>query len=103
MLIDELQEQLKTIEPDITTLETFWKNAGLDERFHELKALSSQENFWQHKDQTPILRELQKISEQRERYYLVVNGYQELKELLALFETDETQLKQLQITEFASM
>ncbi len=45
MLIDDIREQLKIIEPDIATITTYWKNSGLDTRYHDLTTHSNQENF----------------------------------------------------------
>ena len=71
MLIDELQEQLKSIEPDITTITSYWKNSGLEQRFTTLDTQSQQETFWQNPDQTAILKEL-------DQYLLIVNHMRKL-------------------------
>lgn len=95
MLIDELQESLKSLEPDVATIKMFWQGSGLEQRFKDLEARSTQETFWQDPQQTEVLKELQRLRLQREQYLHVVNTYQELNELLDLFKEDETELKKL--------
>ncbi len=92
MLIDELHEQLKAVEPNITTIKTFWGNSGLEQRFQELTAQTSQENFWQHPQQADILKELQRIRVQRDQYLHVTQTYTDLNELVDLFAHDESEL-----------
>jgi peptide chain release factor 2 len=92
MLIDELQEQLKSIEPDIATINAYWTNSGLEQRFTALDTQSKQENFWQDPNQTAILKELQRIKLQREQYLYIALAQKELPELLELFAHDEAEL-----------
>jgi len=95
MLIDELQEQLKSMEPDIATIKAYWKNAGLEKQFNELTTQSTQENFWQHPDQTKILKELQHVRNQREQYLHITQTHQEISELIELFKDDEQELQKI--------
>ncbi len=95
MLIDDLKEQLKHVEPDIQAIKSYWQNAKLEEEFQKLTAQSMQEDFWKNPEQTEILQALQKVKLQREQYLEVINSYQELLELLDLFSTDEQELKKL--------
>jgi len=92
MLIDELQEQLKSMEPDIATINAYCSNSGLEQRFTTLETQSQQENFWQNPDQTAILKELQRIKLQREQYLYIMHAFKELPELLSLFAEDEKEL-----------
>ncbi len=92
MLFDEFQEQLKHIEPDIETITTYWKNAGLETTFEELDTKSKQEEFWKDPKQAKILKELQRIRVQRDQYLYVTQAYQELMELIELFKDDEQEL-----------
>jgi peptide chain release factor 2 len=92
MLIDELKEQLKNIEPDIATIKTYWENAGLENRFQELDAQTKEPDFWQHPEQTNISKELQRIRTQREQYIYIMKTKDELAELLDLFAEDEKEL-----------
>ena len=95
MLIDELRLQLKEAKPDLDIIHTFWTQSNLEDRFQELQTLSSREDFWQHPQQTEVLKELQAIKLQREQYQTVMQSYQDLIELLELFEHDEEELKKL--------
>ena len=95
MFIDELKLRLKEIKPDLDIIHTFWTTAKLEDRFQELHTLSNQESFWQNPNQTEILKELQAIKIQREQYSSVMQSYQELDELIDIFENDENELQKL--------
>jgi len=95
MLFDDLQEQLKNIEPDIATIKAYWENAKLETEFQDLHNQSIQENFWQNEKQTEILKELQRIRLQREQYTHVLNSYQDLSDMIDLFKEDESELRKL--------
>ena len=95
MLLDELQERIKSTEPDIATIKAFWQNSGLEERYQKLAAQSNEENFWQNPQQTEILKELQRIRVQRDQYLAIAQGYQELLELIELFKDDEQELARI--------
>ena len=73
MLLDDLKEQLKTLDPDIHTITTFWHNSKLNERFTQLEQETRQEHFWQNPRQAEILKELQSIRHQREQYIYIIN------------------------------
>ena len=96
MLIDELKEQLKNLEPDIVTIQSYWQNAQIEDLFLQLEKQTLQESFWQDPNQADILKELQRIRLQREQYTQVVNGHAELIEMVDLFAQDEKELQKLQ-------
>lgn len=95
MLYEELQERLKAIEPDITTIKAYWQNAGLEQQYTDLDTQSNQENFWQNPNQATILKELQKIRLQRDQYLFITRTKQEITELLELFKESESELQPL--------
>lgn len=95
MLVDELKEKLKSIEPDLTVIKNYWNNSGSEAEFEQLSSLSNQENFWQNPNQTEILKELQAVKTQRERYLSTITTHQELQELIDLFAQDEDELKKM--------
>ncbi|MGE4168039.1 MAG: peptide chain release factor 2 [Candidatus Babeliales bacterium] len=95
MLVDELREKLKAIEPDLQIIKQYWHNANLEPEFKRLESLSMQEDFWQHPQQTAILKELQSIRTQREQYLEVMRSYDEVCEFIDLFSEDETELQKL--------
>jgi peptide chain release factor 2 len=92
MLIDDLQEQLKSIEPDIQTIVSFWNNAQCEKKFQELEKISQEEEFWKNPKQTEISKELQQIRNVREQYLHVTRGHKDLIELLSLFADNEEEL-----------
>lgn len=95
MLIDDLKEKLKSVEPDIKVIETFWKNSSLETEFERLHVLSSEENFWQNPKQAEILKELQRIRNLREQYIEIMENRREFPELLDLFSTEESEIVKL--------
>lgn len=96
MLYDELQEKIKALEPDITTIKAYWANANIEKTFQELHEQSIQENFWQNPKQTEILKELQRVRTQREQYEHATKSYVEFAEMVQLFKEDEEELKKLE-------
>ena len=96
MLIDELDEQLKNLDPDIKTISTFWNNSGLEKEFHNLLTQSEQVDFWQKPDQTEILKELQRIRILRDQYLYITQAQSDLPEMIKLFQDDTTELEKLQ-------
>lgn len=97
MLIDELKEQLKSLEPDLATIKQYWANSGLEQQFEALETQTSQEDFWKDPQQAKISKELQRIRTQREQYQGVIKSFQEIGELLDLFENDEQELQKISV------
>jgi len=97
LLIDEIQEQLKKTEPDITTIKTYWNNSNLEQRFKELEKQSETEDFWKNPKQAETLKELSKIKQQREKYTTIIQTYNEIVELTELFKEDELELEKIKI------
>lgn len=95
MLVDELREQLKEMKPDLQTIKTCWEQSGFEEKFEQLNTESHGENFWKRSDQAVVLKELQAIKNMRERYLSVMAEYEELSELVELFQNDERELDKL--------
>jgi len=95
MLIDELKEQLKNIEPDLATIKAFWSNAQLEQEFQKLQTQSLQESIWGTPEHAILLKNLQKIRVQKEQYTTIINTYKELNEFIDLFATDEQELAKL--------
>ncbi len=103
MLIDDLQEQLKKLEPDIATIKTFWANADFETNYQKLNTESQAEDFWQNPNQIEIAKELQAIKLQREMYQTITQGFVDTQEMLSLFANDEVELQKLaqEIRKFA--
>lgn len=98
MLIDDLNEQLKLIEPNILLIKEYWENAKIPNQLTELQILSQAPDFWQKTTEAKLL---QKLQDQLDTYNSMLNGYQELGELITLFENDESELKKLQTDIYA--
>jgi len=97
MLIDDLRELLKSIEPDIHTIKKFWANAGIEQEYQKLQEQIHQEDFWKHPNQAKISQQFEQIKEQRKAYNDIVQNYEEFVEFLELFSQDETELKRIQV------
>ncbi len=95
MLADELYEILKKSEPDLETLQNYWKQSGNEETFKKLALLSQDENLWQKPQQAAILKSFQKIRTQRDQYFQAIHTHKELNELINLFKDDQLELEKL--------
>lgn len=95
MLIDELREQLKAVEPDVATVKTFWHNSQRATKLQELSTLINTEDFWKHPERDTISSEHHDIKEQAETYEGFMNAYQEFLELIELFKDDEEELAKI--------
>lgn len=95
MLIDDLKEQLKHLEPAIVTITEFWQNSSLEGDFQRLTAISQEENFWQNPQQAQISKSLQHIRTKKELYDAIMYEKNELEELLTLFAEDQTALQKI--------
>jgi peptide chain release factor 2 len=95
MLIDDLKELLRTLEPDITTIKAYWHNAHFDTKINDLEKISLEESFWQNPDQARILKELQALKTQLEQYEFITKGYQDFYDLIDLFAQDEQELQKI--------
>ncbi|MBM17475.1 MAG: peptide chain release factor 2 [Epsilonproteobacteria bacterium] len=96
MIIDQLKEILKSIEPDIQLITEFWKNSGLPTTLVNLEKQSLEENFWQNPNQTKILKELQKIKSLSDEYTTIISSYTDLHDMLNLFDDNEQEAATLE-------
>lgn len=97
MIIDQLKELLKNLEPDIKTICTFWQSSNFDQELQTLEASSIQEDFWKHPDQTTILKKLQKLKNLANEYHQIISSFQEFKEMLEIFDDQEAAALQISI------
>jgi len=95
LLVDELLEQLKQISPDIETIQSYWANSGIEKRFEILEKETNKEDFWKHPKQADISKELSQVKQQRETYQHITKSYDEMGELIGLFEQDEQELQKI--------
>jgi peptide chain release factor 2 len=95
MLIDELKETLKNLEPDINAIKSFWQNSKYSENFESFDKEINQENFWQNPKRTEILKEHQNLKSLKDSFDEIIKSYEENIELLDLFEQNEQELIKL--------
>lgn len=93
MIIDDLKQHLKDLEPNITIIKNYWNTAGIENTYQQLESESNKETFWQNPDKTEILQKLQQVKNKREAYLSIINTYQDMKDFLTLFENDEQELQ----------
>ncbi|MCK5615349.1 hypothetical protein KAR91_76505, partial [Candidatus Pacearchaeota archaeon] len=97
MLLDDLREDLKTIEPDIVTIKTYWEKSGIEKEYSSLDAQANKEDFWKHPEQAEISKNLHALKQRKEQYITITSLYEEIPELIDLFAEDETELEKLKI------
>ncbi|MBU4269450.1 peptide chain release factor 2 [Candidatus Dependentiae bacterium] len=95
MLIDELKETLKNLEPDINAIKLFWQNSKNNEKFESLEKEINQENFWQNTKRIEISKEHQNLKTLKDNFNEIINLYTETIELLDLFAQNEEELLKL--------
>jgi peptide chain release factor 2 len=93
MIIDDLKQKIKDLEPNITIIQDYWKTAELEQEFIKLETITNDQDFWQHPDRTEILQKLQHLKTKRQSYLEIINGLQDIKDLIMLFESDEKELQ----------
>lgn len=96
MLIDDLKELLKSIEPEIEIIKKFWQNSGFEEEYKNLHAHVHQETFWQHPERIALSQRFEHLKEQQESYNNIIKNYEEFSELLNLFSQDEDELTRIE-------
>lgn len=95
MLIDDLTLLLKELEPDVATVQAFYKNAGFEEKWAALEEQIHTETFWQHPDQAKIQKEHHHLTSLRDEYQVLMHAFEENKEMLNLFGDQEADLIKL--------
>ena len=93
MLIDDIQEKMKKLEPDIATIKTFWVNAQFTQKIADLEVKSQDPEVWKDPSKAYILKDLQAFKNQSEQYHTIMQAFEDNKEMLDLFKDDETQLQ----------
>ena len=48
MLLDDLRDQLKSVEPELDSIKKCYANAKLAEQFEKLEQVMHDENFWKN-------------------------------------------------------
>ena len=96
MIIDDLKQSIKDLEPNITIIKEYWQTAQLEEQFLELQSTSNQEDFWQNPEKTEIFQKLQQLKLKREVYLDIINSYYDTQDMINLFAQDEKELQALE-------
>lgn len=92
MLIDELRENLKDIEPNIIAIKKFWQNSKSEEKFKELDDKINKEDFWKDKESAQILKKHQRLKILKEKIKETTDSYNDNIEMLNLFSENEPEL-----------
>lgn len=95
MLIDELRDQLKSVEPELIAIKTFYAGSKIKEQFDDLESQIHSEDFWKRTDNVKISKKHQQIKLLVEKYDELTSAYQESYELLDLFEENEEELQNI--------
>lgn len=95
MLLDDLQEQLKSLAPDITIIKNYWEQSPLEKRFRDLEKETVQEEFWKNPNQAELLKELQRIKQVRDNYLYIMQSNKDIPEFLQMFGDEPGELKKL--------
>ena len=97
ILIEQLLEKLKNLEPHILVINDYWKSSNFQDSFKKLTLESEDPNFWQNPSSGKILKEIQRLKKIIESYEFITKTYNELPELINLFENDQQELSKLDI------
>lgn len=97
ILPDQLLDKLKSLEQHIAVIQNYWSSSNITTKLEELTTQTEEPNFWQHPNNGQILKELQKLKNINNSYLLITKNYQELPELIALFNNDQNELTKLDI------
>lgn len=93
MLVDELREKIKSVEPDVQAITTFVAQANLEQKVKELDAQVNAENFWQHPQRDTLSSQYRKIKQTTDDYTAIMTQYRECAELIELFSDNEAELE----------
>ncbi len=97
ILVDQLFEKIKNLEPHITVIQNYWNSANLEKSLKDLSEETEDPSFWQNQQSGKILKELQKIKKTVTAYNSIIKTYQDMPELISLFKNDQTELAKLDI------
>lgn len=92
MLIDELREQLKSIEPTLTAIDAYWVNANIGKIYEELDQQVNAEDFWKNPQRDTILADHRRLRQLVEDYHAITQSYKDNSELIELFADNEEEL-----------
>jgi len=97
ILIEQLLEKLKNLEPHIKVIQNYWSSSIFEETLKKLTLESEEINFWQNPSNGKILKEIQRLKKIITEYQTITKNYSELPELINIFENDQQELAKLDI------
>ena len=97
MLIDELREKLKSTQPNIEAINSYWENSKLEEGYNQLNQKVNNEDFWKDPKKIEISKEFQNLKELREEFSNINNLFKDNSEILELFAEDESELGKIKV------
>jgi peptide chain release factor 2 len=92
MLIDELREQLKSVEADVTAIRTYWQQAKINDRFAALDASVNEPEFWKNPQRDTIVAQQRVLRQLVEAYQTIDTHYRDYVELVEMFKDNEQEL-----------
>ena len=95
MLLDELREKLKLIQPDLETIKSCWHNTGIQERFSQLDQIVNHEDFWKNPDKEKIINEHRLLRNLVDDFEHVTTAYNDNLEFIELFKDNENELEHI--------
>ena len=95
LLIEELQEKLKSVHEDVLSIRAFWRDAGLAAKFQALDSQVTTEDFYKNPQRDEILTQHRKFKQLLELHQAVDSGYTSCVDLVDLFKDDDQELANL--------
>ena len=95
MRIDTLRDLLKSCEPNIAAIKTFYKTANIEQKHQELhKQMNNPDQIWGGPEQVACAKEYQKYDSFLTEYREIIQQYQDSIDLIELFAEDEAVLEE---------
>ena len=95
MLVEELREIVKSLDPAMKTIRKVINQRNIEEEYHRLHALVKAEDFWQNPEHTAVLKTYQQAKQQWETFKALEENYTEIQEMIEAFKDDEASLEKL--------
>lgn len=92
VLADQLHEKIKDLQPHIKIIQEYWISSNSQEQLNNLIKQSEEPTFWQNPEGTQILKDLQKLKNAALEYGFIIKSYNELGEIIDLFQDDPQEL-----------
>lgn len=93
MVVDELREKIKNVEPDVEAIVSYVAQARFEQKAEELEKEVNAPDFWQHPQRDQISGQYRKYKQIVEDFRSLIAQYRECSELIELFSDNETELE----------